>query len=176
MPFIITQQVQPAAIMWAVQSQQLWIIAQQSLSPLVQVMQTPSLVISHLHMPIVKAQQYTIIPFIMQQQQHWLPIRDMHRFCSVPQATLSSQTQLIFMPPVHFSIVTLQRGTIIVGMLGIEPVIGIPMPGIVPGIPMFVVIGFIIVVIMIASPRCKFAFRAAGWSALLDGKAAGCVR
>ncbi|MFO0807027.1 MAG: hypothetical protein U0746_00215 [Gemmataceae bacterium] len=72
-PFIMQQQVQPAAIMVAMQSQQAWIILQHSASPLVQVMQQPSLVISHLHMPIVMLQQQTIMPFIMQQQEHMPP-------------------------------------------------------------------------------------------------------
>ena len=50
-------------------------MSQQGLSPLVQVMQTPSLVISHLHIPVVRLQQHTIVPFIMQQQLHLqLPI------------------------------------------------------------------------------------------------------
>jgi hypothetical protein len=47
MPFIITQQVQPAFIMAMQQSQHDWIMAQQAASPLVQVMQTPLSVISH---------------------------------------------------------------------------------------------------------------------------------
>ena len=51
--FIITQQLQPASIMQVTQSQQAWIISQQWLSPLVQVMQTPCSIISHLHMPMV---------------------------------------------------------------------------------------------------------------------------
>ena len=65
MLFIITQQVQPALSMQAMQSQQAWIISQHLASPLVQVMHTPSLVISHLHMPMVRLQQQTIMPFIM---------------------------------------------------------------------------------------------------------------
>jgi hypothetical protein len=73
MLFIIMQQVQPACIMVFMQSQQAWIISQHFWSPLVQVMQTPLLVISHLHMPIVKLQQQTIMPFIVQQQPHMAP-------------------------------------------------------------------------------------------------------
>ena len=42
-------------------------MAQQSLSPLVQVMRTPISVASHLHMAIVRLQQQAVIPFIMQQ-------------------------------------------------------------------------------------------------------------
>jgi len=132
----------------AMQSQQLCSMSQQALSPLVQVMQTPSLVISHLHMPMVRQQQQTIMPFIMQQQLHMVPISDIHRFCMVLQATLSSLEHMIFMPPVHFSMVTLQRGTIIDDIGVIPPVIGMDIPGImVPGIAIGEVIGFIVVII-----------------------------
>ncbi len=55
-------------------------MAQQSLSPDVQVMQTPSLVISHLHIPMVRLQQQITMPFIMQQQLHMEPAMLMHRF------------------------------------------------------------------------------------------------
>jgi hypothetical protein len=155
MLFIMMQQVQPAFIMLVMQSQQLWTIAQQSLSPLVQVKQTPSLVVSQTHLHMVSAQQQTIMPFIMQQQLQAPPISDMHRFCMVLQATLSSHTQVIFIPPVHFSMVTLQRGTIIVDIGDIMLGIAVPMPGIIePGMPIVPVIGFIMVVIMSASP-CK---------------------
>lgn len=44
------------------------------------------------------------------------------------QAVASSQTQVIFMPPAHFSILKVQRGIIImfVGIIGpVEPVIGL---------------------------------------------------
>jgi hypothetical protein len=111
MMFIIRQQVQPDCIMQATQSQQAWIMAQQSLSPLAQVMQTPFLVISHLQAPMVKLQQQTIMPFIMQQQLHMPPARDVHRFCSMLADIVSSQVQVIFRPPVHFSILIVQRGT-----------------------------------------------------------------
>ena len=40
------------------------------------------------------------------------------RFCIMLQAILSSQVQVIFMPPVHFSILNVQRGTIIQFMDG----------------------------------------------------------
>jgi hypothetical protein len=156
MLFIMMQQVQPAFIMPVMQSQQLCTIAQQSLSPVVQVIVTPSLVISQLHLHIVMLQQLTIMPFIMQQQLQAAPISDMHRFCMVLQATLSSQTQTIFMPLVIFSIVTLQRGTIMVDMGIIGPGMAPPIPGIiVPGIPIVVPIGFIIAVIMSRLPDEK---------------------
>ena len=67
------QQVQPAFIMAAMQSQHAWIMAPQSLSPLVQVIVQPLSVISHLHMPIIRLQQQAIIPFIIMQQLHMPP-------------------------------------------------------------------------------------------------------
>jgi hypothetical protein len=131
--FIITQQVQPSLRQHARQSQQHWIISQHFGSPLVQVMQTPSLVISHLHMPMVKLQQQTIMPFIMQQTEHMPPAIIVQRFCTMLQAILSSQEQVIFMPPVHFSILKVQRGTIIqlveAGIPAGEPIVGVPIPG-----------------------------------------------
>lgn len=133
MPFIIMQQVQPAFIMAMQQSQQAWIMAQHSLSPLVQVMQTPSPVISHLHMAIIMLQQHAIMPFIIMQQEHIPPASIVQRFCIVPTAVASSLVQWIFMPPSHFSMVTVQRGTIIMFMAGIPAgafIAPVPMPGI----------------------------------------------
>ncbi len=142
MLFIMTQQVQPAFIMPHMQSQHAWIIAQQALSPLVQVMQQPSSVISHLHMPIIRLQQHAIMPFIIMQQEHMPPAIIVQRLWIMPTAILSSVEQYIFMPPSHFSIRTMQRGTIIMfdvpgiidGLVIAPPVIpGIPIP--IPGMP-----------------------------------------
>jgi hypothetical protein len=113
MLFMHTQQMQPALVMLAMQSQQAWIIAQQAGSPLVQVMQTPSFVGSDLHMPIARLQQHIIIPFIIMQQLHIPPAIIEQRFCSIVADIASSHLQVIFMPPVHFSMVILHRGTII---------------------------------------------------------------
>jgi hypothetical protein len=110
--FIITQQVHPHASMQLMQSQQAWIIRQHSSSPEVQVTQQPSLVISQRHMPIVKLQVQTTMPFHMQQHEHIPPCNIMQRFCIMLQAIGSSQEQVIFIPPVHFSIFIVQRGTI----------------------------------------------------------------
>jgi hypothetical protein len=74
------QQVQPAFIIPAMQAQQASIMAQHAGSPLVQVMQTPSSVGSHLHRPIVKLQQQTIMPFNMQQQLQRPPAIMLQRF------------------------------------------------------------------------------------------------
>ena len=52
--FMSTQQVQPALVMQVRLSQQAWIISQHLVSPVVQVMQTPVSVRSHLHMPMVR--------------------------------------------------------------------------------------------------------------------------
>ena len=88
---------------------------------------------------MVMLQQHTIMPFIMQQQEHMPPASIVHRFCTMLHAILSSQLQVIFMPPVHFSTLKVQRGTI--SQLGLTGIVeGVPMPGIVvvpiPGIPM----------------------------------------
>jgi hypothetical protein len=152
MPFIIMQQVQPAFIMLAQQSQQAWIIAQQSLSPLVHVKQTPMWVASHLHMPIVKLQQQTIIPFIIMQQLHIPPAIIVHKFCIIPAEAWSSQTQVIFIPPVHFSNVILHRGTIIMfvadGAVAACPFM--PMPG----IPIRFRSAIIVVIVTWSFSRC----------------------
>jgi hypothetical protein len=113
MLLIIMQQVHPDFIIAFMQAQQASIIAQQVGSPLVQVMQTPSAVASNLHIPIVRLQQQTSIPFIMQQQLHKPPAIMVQRFWSMPAETLSSQAHTIFIPPGHLETVIVQRGTII---------------------------------------------------------------
>jgi hypothetical protein len=93
-------------------------------------MTQPSLVISHLHMPMVMLQQQTIMPFIIMQQEHMPPAIIVHRFCIMLQAILSVQVHVTFMPPVHFSNFMVQRGTIIMfmpaGMLPGMPVVPVP--------------------------------------------------
>jgi hypothetical protein len=74
------QQVQPDFIIAVMHAQHASIMAQHAGSPLVQVMQTPSAVASNLHIPIVRLQQQTIIPFIMQQQLHKPPAIMVQRF------------------------------------------------------------------------------------------------
>jgi hypothetical protein len=115
-------------------------------------MQQPSFVISHLHIPIVMLQQQTIMPFIMQQQLTIPPAIMEQRFCIIVQAAGSVQTQVNFIPPAHFSILIVQRGTITMfGPMG-DVIPGIPEPPIpMPGIP---VVGrsIIIVPVMIISP------------------------
>jgi hypothetical protein len=139
MLFMQTQQTQPAVVMPIMQSQQAWIMAQQDGSPLVQVMQTPSLVGSHLHMPIAMLQQHIIMPFIIMQQLHMPPAIIEQRFWSIVADMASSHLHVIFMPPVHFSILILHRGTIIhCGAAGIPAAVPIgPAPAVpIPGIPM----------------------------------------
>jgi hypothetical protein len=128
MLFMQMQQQQPALLMAIMHSQQAWIMAQHSASPLVQVMQTPPSTISHLHMPIVMLQQQTIIPFIIMQQLHMPPAIIVQRFCIIVADMVSSHLHVIFIPPLHFSIFMVHRGTIIIcGAMGIVPV-----PAIVP--------------------------------------------
>jgi hypothetical protein len=162
-PFIMTQQVQPAFIMVLQQSQHAWIMAQQSLSPLVQVMQTPFSVISHLHIPITRLQQQAIIPFIIMQQLHMPPAIIVQRFCSMPTVIFSSLVQVIFIPPVHFSIFIVQRGTIIMFMPpGV--MVGVPMvpaPGdAIPAMPIplrSIIIAFVMVIHLVHQGKCPVA-------------------
>jgi hypothetical protein len=89
---------------------------------------------------MVKLQQQTIMPFIVRQQLHMPPASIVHKFCTMLQAILSSQWQVIFMPPLHFSILKVQRGTIIqlpaAGIPAGAPIAGVPMPGMpIPCIP-----------------------------------------
>lgn len=88
-------------------------MAWHSESPLVQVMHTPSFVGSHLQLPQQRLHWQTVMPFQVQQQLQVPPASILHKLCSAPQATSSSQMHLIFKPPEHFSIFISQRGTII---------------------------------------------------------------
>jgi hypothetical protein len=132
--FIIRQQVQPAFIMQLRQSQHDWIISQHLASPLVQVTTMPLSVISHLHNPSARLQQQTIMPFIIMQQLHRPPCIMLHRFCIMLHAVLSSQVQVIFIPPWQRSNFIVQRGTII-QLAGIEAVPGMPAE-VIPAVPM----------------------------------------
>ena len=60
------------------------------------------------------------------------PASMVQRFCIMLHAILSSQVQVIFMPPVHFSIFMVQRGTIrkLAGTDEGDIMPGIPMPGV----------------------------------------------
>jgi hypothetical protein len=86
-------------------------MAQQFLSPLVQVMQTPFEVISQTQLQQAKLHWQQTMPFIVQVTQQRPPANMRQRFCSVPQATSSSQQHVILQPPAHFSILISQRGT-----------------------------------------------------------------
>lgn len=123
MPFIIMVQTQPAFIILVMQSQQAWIMSQQALSPEVQEIMQPSGVISHLQAPMVMEQDIMVMPFIIMQQFIMPPAIIFIIFCIMVQCILSSQVQIIFMPPSHFSIFIMQRGIIIMA----------PMAGIIMG-------------------------------------------
>jgi len=134
------------------QSQHAWIMSQHILSPLVQVTQHPLAVISHLHIAIVRLQQHTTMPFIVQHTLHMPPAIIAHRFCIIAHAAGSSQVQVIFIPPAHFSTFIVQRGTITmfdaVGTVGV--VVGIPIP-----IPVIAVRSIIIALVMFDSEARK---------------------
>lgn len=141
-PPIIRQHAQPAFMQPMMQSQQAWIMSQHILSPLVQVRQQPLAVISHLHMPIVRLQQLTIMPFIVQHMLHIPPAIIVQRFCIMVQAAGSSQEQVIFIPPAHFSTFIAQRGTIT--MFGGAAGVGAMFP-----VPVIIERSIIIAVVMI---------------------------
>lgn len=146
MPFMQTQQTQPDAIMVVMQSQQAWIIRAHSGSPLVQVMVTPSAVVSHLHMAIAMLQVHIIIPFIIMQQEHMPPAIMAQRFCIIDAEVGSSVLQTIRIPPSHFSIMIVQRGTIIhCGVVGIAALeVMPPMPMFIPIAPRSIIIAVIV--------------------------------
>jgi hypothetical protein len=131
----------------------------QSASPLVQVMQTPSLVVSHLHLPQHRLHWQTVMPFQVQQQLHAPPASILHRLCSAPHATSSSQTHLIFIPPVHFSILISQRGTIS------QLPAGAPGEGMVliEGIPLPVAVDRSIIIIALDIAKTPFLARPVSW-------------
>jgi hypothetical protein len=75
------------------QSQQAWIILQHFLSLLMQVKQTPSLVVSQRQSQQDRLHWHIIISFHMQQQLQSLPASVSHKVCNVLQALSSSQQQ-----------------------------------------------------------------------------------
>lgn len=174
MPLIIMQQVMPGIIMAFMQSQQAWIIFSQFLSPDVQVIMQPMSIISILHIPIIPMlQQQHIMPFIIMQQLIIPPCAIMQRFFIISAAVLSSQVQVILMPPLMRSIFMVQRGAII--MFGIMPgiippimgmFIGFMDPGIIPAIrsDVMVFIAFIMFALLLfqaghagrATNTCQF--------------------
>src|SRR5262245_21428841 len=85
-------------------------MAWQALSPLVQLMQQPSFVYSHLQIPQVKLHWQQQMPLQVQQQLQRPSASMRQRFCSVPRATSSSQRQWILQPFEVFSNATEQRG------------------------------------------------------------------
>jgi hypothetical protein len=73
----------------------------------------------------------------------------LHRFCIMLAAVGSSQVQVTFMPPVHFSNFIVHRGTIIMfGIIGapLAGIIPVPMP--IPGMP--IPVRSIMIVLVIA--------------------------
>jgi len=92
-------------------SQQAWIISQHLLSPLVQVMQQPSLVFSQRQWPQQNETLQHWMPFQVQQQEQVPSQRAWHRLCSVAAETWSGQRQLILQPVLVFSNDSSHRGT-----------------------------------------------------------------
>jgi hypothetical protein len=76
------------------------------------------------------------MPFIIVQQLTIEPVSIWQRFFIMLAATASSQVQVIVMPVLVFSVLMVQRGTII--MFGTMPAAVppiVPMPVVTPGIP-----------------------------------------
>ena len=139
--FIIRQQVQPACIIAFMQSQQLWIIWQHFASPEAQVIRQPVSVISIVHMPITRLQVQAIMPFIIMQQLTMPPDIMVQRFLSMLAAIASSQTHVMHMPVLVFSIFIVHRGSIIMpdGIdmpVPVPGIIGLIMPAFIIGMPM----------------------------------------
>jgi len=93
------------------QSQQAWIISQHALSPLLQVIDTPSLVYSQVQIPQARLHWQMQMPFMVHEQLHMPSASILHRFCRVAHETSSSHEHLIFMPPWQRSTLIVQRGT-----------------------------------------------------------------
>jgi hypothetical protein len=86
-------------------------ISQQALSPLLQVMHTPSFVASQVQMPQIRLHWQTLMPLSVQLQVQVPSPSILHRFCKVAAETSSSQMHFSFRPPGHFSALMVQRGT-----------------------------------------------------------------
>jgi hypothetical protein len=128
LPLMHRQQEQPPLSMQLMQSQHALRISPQLLSPEVHVMVKPLAVISHLHIPIVKLQVQTAMPFIIMQQLTMPPAIMLQRFCIMVQAALSSQVQVIFIPSVHGSSFIVHRGIMSHCCAPVGMLMGVVMP------------------------------------------------
>jgi hypothetical protein len=117
-------------------SQQHWIISQQVLSPLVQVILQPDFVVSTLHAPQVRLQVQTGMPFIVKQQETMPPWSMVQRLWTVAQAVASSQWQVRHIPPETFSNLNVHRGTMTIDPPGTGDTAGIPVMAPIPGMAM----------------------------------------
>src|SRR6516225_2573976 len=107
-------------------------------------------IMSHLQMPMVRLQVQTAMPFIIMQQVTMPPAIMVQRFCIMVQAALSSHVQVIFIPPVHFSIFMVQRGI----MSHCEPVgMGVMLLPVIAG--MLIPVRSIIMLVMAQTPFAK---------------------
>jgi hypothetical protein len=93
-------------------------------------MQHPSLVISQRTVPKQRFTWQQGMPLSVQQQEQSPSDDILQRFCSVAQATSSSQQQCSLNPPAHFSNRTSQRGTI-----RKELPVAVPIGAVPPGSP-----------------------------------------
>jgi hypothetical protein len=111
------------------------------------------LALAQAHGEVAAADHHAV--HIMQAMLVMPPASIWQRFCIMAHAAASSQRQVIFIPPVHFSTLKVQRGTMIMfGAIGAAtPPIGVePMPGVVmPGMPI-TFRSIIIALVMIVTP------------------------
>jgi hypothetical protein len=112
-PLKHTQHMQPASMQAHRQSQHAWHMAQQALSPLVQVMQQPSSVMVQVQLHIAMLHWHIVMPFFMHTSVHMPSHSILQRFCMVAHDISSSQVQVIFIPPAQRSIFMVQRGTML---------------------------------------------------------------
>src|SRR5437763_12760597 len=90
------------------------------------------------------------MPLRVQQHEHSPPCSDVHRCCIMLRAIGSSQTQVIFSPPWHFSNLKVQRGTMSqFALAGATPGTAVAIPG-TPCTP--VLVRSIITVLVIPRP------------------------
>jgi hypothetical protein len=86
-------QQQPHSRQQLMHSHSALIILQQALSPVVQQIEQPSLVISQRQWQQVKLHWHSVMPFQVQTTQQVSPAKARQRFCSMPHETWSSHEQ-----------------------------------------------------------------------------------
>jgi len=105
------QQSYPAFMQAQTQLQQASIVAQQFLSPLVHVKQTPFWVAVQLQSHMHKLHWQATMPLAVQEKPSLPPDSALQASCKAAAHCSSSQVQVIFMPFWHFSTLIVHCGT-----------------------------------------------------------------